>query len=108
MKKILMILSLLLITSCSTVDVKTAPLKMPEVNPPSILPMNTRNVNFGVSKINNQMMYTLTPPNLGNLDNNIIEMRRYILSQQSQIDFYKSVLESMEQSVDEYNKSIKK
>ena len=107
MKK-LSILCFLLLASCSTVEVKTAPLKMPEVNAPSVVPMNMKQVNFGTTKVNKETVFTLTPENLGYLDNNIIEMRRFILSEEARIKFYKDLSDSMELTIDQYNKSIKK
>lgn len=96
MKKIIIAAFLAALTACTSVDVKTTNQKMPVVTAPTITPMNMRPVNFGLTKLNNQYYYTLTSDNFGNLDNNIIEMRRYILSQKASINFYKTLSESTE------------
>lgn len=96
MKKIIL-LFLLLITSCSEVDVKTKTELMPQANPPKIQPMNMKYVEFNTCKLGNDYVYSLTTDNFGNLNNNIIEMRRYILSEKATIDFYKNLLISTEE-----------
>lgn len=96
MKKILFLIFLLCVTGCSEVDVKTKPELMPEANPPKIQPMNMKYVEFGTCKIGNEYGYSLTTDNFGNLNNNIIEMRRYILSEKATIEFYKNLSMSTE------------
>ena len=98
MKKIIVLFGLLALCSCSTVDVKTSPEKLPEITPPPIVSMNMKHVSINTSIINKKPYYIIDPMNFENLDNNIIEMRRYIYSQEAQIDFYKNLSESMEKS----------
>lgn len=97
MKKLLLLFGFLFLTSCSEVDVKTKSELMPVANPPIIQPMNMKYVEFGTCKLDdNTYGYSLTTTNFGNLYNNIIEMRRYILSEKSTITFYKNLAESTE------------
>ena len=107
MKKYIL-LAFMFLSSCSALEVKTAPLKFPEVTAPTIVPMNTKTINIKTATVNGNVLYTLTPDNMENLDNNIIEMRRYILSQGAQIIFYQNLNKSVETTIDEYNKKNKK
>ena len=91
----------LFLTGCaSTLNIHTAPVTLAPIQAPQAQPMTLGNIKWSVM---NQadikalkpgsgfVIYTLDGKNFRQLDNNILEMRRYILEQNQIIIFYKGV-----------------
>lgn len=94
LKNYLIVLCLLLLTSCSSkpVDIITKPTQtnITKVNRPS--PVILSNINWKVINKNDNIYYGLTIEDYKVLSSNMLEIKRYIIQQNNTITYYETVL----------------
>jgi hypothetical protein len=92
-KSFLIVLLLLLLSSCSSTDkpieVVTAPIEIPLTQLPDPSPVVLNNINWKIINLDNKIYYGLIVSDYELLAINMLEIKRYILAQKNIITYYR-------------------
>jgi hypothetical protein len=92
-KSFLIVLLLLLLSSCSSTDkpieVITAPIDIPLAQLPDPSPIVVNNINWKIINLDNKIYYGLSVSDYELLAINMLEIKRYILAQKNIIVYYR-------------------
>jgi hypothetical protein len=92
-KSFLIVLLLLLLSSCSSTDkpieVITAPINIPLAQLPDPSPIVVNNINWKIINLDNKIYYGLSVSDYELLAINMLEIKRYILAQKNIIVYYR-------------------
>lgn len=98
LSKYLMILPLLLAASCGSATkptiIETVPIQVSVVHPPAPAPISLQPISWKVLNYEEQVYYGLRVSDYEILALNMQEIKRYILEQQANLDFYKVALDN--------------
>jgi hypothetical protein len=92
-KSFLIVLLLLLLNSCSSIDkpieIITAPIEIPLAQLPDPSPIVVNNINWKIINLDNKIYYGLSVSDYELLAINMLEIKRYILAQKNIITYYR-------------------